>query len=70
MSQGEALLARGGPSVGAADDLEIRPAHPDGERLHQYRAVFGRRLGHLSEIDGVLLERNNGHGAHWLTVVT
>jgi len=70
MPQGESLLAGRGPSVGAADDLEIRPTDADSERFHEHRAVLGRRLGHFGEIDGVLLKGNNGHGAHGFTVVT
>ncbi len=70
MSEGQELLPRRRPAVGAVDDLDIRPANPDGERLHQDGAVLGRRLGHVGEGDGVLLKGNNGDGAHRLTVVT
>ena len=60
----QALLAGRSGTVGALDDLVVGAVHADRERLHQDRALLGRRFRNLEELCAPLPLRNDRNRSH------
>ena len=61
----EARLARRGPAVLALDDLDVGPAHADGDGFHEHRPVADVRLGDVLQACRSRLVRFYGDGFHF-----